>query len=99
MQACSKMLTLPRIQYVGTSHCIGSRKNNYALVSFTYNVGPGGARSVLRQVNAGRLQAAAETMRQYIHATERGPDGQPLRDENGNIITRVQPGLVNRRRA
>ncbi len=56
-------------------------------------------KSVLRQVNAGRLQAAAETMRQYIHATVRGLDGQPQRDENGNIITRVQTGLVNRRRA
>jgi len=72
-----------------------------ALVSFTYNVGAGGARNVLRQVNAGNFQAAAAaaaSMQQYIHATVYGPDGQPQRDENGHIVTRALPGLVNRRR-
>jgi hypothetical protein len=27
----------------------------------------------------------------------RGPNGQPQRDANGHIITRVLPGLVHRR--
>ncbi len=68
-----------------------------ALVSFTYNVGAGGARHVLRQVNTGHLSNAAGTMTRYSHATVYGPNGQPERDANGHIITRVLPGLVSRR--
>jgi lysozyme len=68
-----------------------------ALVSFTYNVGPGGARNVLRQVNAGRFPSAVQTMMQYIHATVYGPNRQPEQDTNGRVVTRVLPGLVTRR--
>ena len=68
-----------------------------ALVSFTYNVGAGGARNVLRQVNSGHDDQAVHTMLQYTHATVRGADGQPVRDEDGNVVTRELPGLRHRR--
>jgi lysozyme len=68
-----------------------------ALVSFTYNVGAGGARNVLRQVNDGSDDQAAHTMLQFTHATVRGADGQPLRDADGNVVTRELPGLLHRR--
>jgi lysozyme len=74
-----------------------TREQFDALVSFTYNVGAGGARNVLRQVNDGDLDRAVHTMQQFTHATVRGPNGQPQRDANGHIITRVLPGLVHRR--
>lgn len=69
-----------------------------ALVSFTYNLGAGGARSVLQQVNNGDLVGARESMLRYTRATQRNADGTPQRDANGNIITRELPGLVRRRR-
>jgi lysozyme len=68
-----------------------------ALVSFTYNVGAGGANHVLHQINAGQIAGAAHTMTGYTHATVYGPDRQPLRDRTGRIVTRVLPGLVTRR--
>jgi lysozyme len=69
-----------------------------ALVSFTYNVGGGGARSVFQLVDQGKLAAAADKMMEFVNATVYGPDRKPLRDQNGKIITRVLPGLVRRRR-
>jgi hypothetical protein len=50
-------------------------------------------------VNDGHLRQAARTMRQYVHATLRGRDGQPVRDRNGRVVTRILSGLVRRRRA
>lgn len=67
-----------------------------ALVSFTYNVGAGGARDVLRQVDSGNLNAAGDMMRRYVHATVHQPDGQPLY-RDGHIVTQTLPGLVRRR--
>jgi lysozyme len=69
-----------------------------ALVSFTYNVGGGGARNVFQLIDQGKLADAANAMTQYVHATVYGKDHKPLRDRNGKIITRVLPGLVRRRR-
>lgn len=68
-----------------------------ALVSFVYNVGAGNARTVLHEVNRGNFHGAAHHIRQYVHATVRAADGQPERDANGHIISRVLPGLVRRR--
>ena len=70
-----------------------------ALVSFAYNVGGAGGRGVFHEVNAGHLQQAARTIRQYVHATVRGRDGHALRDRNGRVVTRILHGLVRRRRA
>jgi GH24 family phage-related lysozyme (muramidase) len=67
------------------------------LVSFTYNVGAGGAHNVLHLVNAGQLSHAAHTMTRYTHATVYGANGQPQRDGSGHIVTRVLPGLIRRR--
>jgi len=80
-----------------THHRLTQRQFD-ALVSFTYNVGTGGARNVLRLVDQGHLEDAAHLMKQYTNATVYGADGQPERDKNGDIITRVLPGLVSRRR-
>lgn len=68
-----------------------------ALVSFTYNLGAGGARNVLREVDAGDLNGAANLMMRYVHATVYGKDRKPKRDKQGHIITRVLAGLVTRR--
>lgn len=60
-----------------------------ALVSFSYNVGPGNFNrsTLLKMVNAGRLKEAAEQFSRWTWATK--PNGQ-----------RIQlPGLVRRRRA
>ena len=70
-----------------------------ALVSFTYNLGPGGAHRVLRLVNSGHFAEAAQTMMQYTHATVRGANGRPKRDKTGHKITQVLRGLVTRRAA
>lgn len=70
-----------------------------ALVSFTYNLGPGGAHQVLRQVNSGHFTDAAQRMMQYIHATVRGPGGRAKLDKTGHKITQVLRGLVRRRAA
>ena len=68
-----------------------------ALVSFVYNVGSRGAHQVLRQVNAGHLDGAAQEMSLHVHATVRGPDRRPLRDAHGRVIKRILHGLVRRR--
>ncbi len=52
---------------------------------------------MLSIVNSGRLNEASVAISQYTHATVRGANGQPERDENGRVITRVLPGLVTRR--
>jgi lysozyme len=69
-----------------------------ALVSFTYNVGGGGARGVFLLIDQGKMADAANAMMKYVHATVYGKDRKPLRDRNGKIITRVLAGLVRRRR-
>lgn len=68
-----------------------------ALVSFSYNVGARGARNAFQQVDHGHLDRAVLTMMQFTHATVYGPDGRPVRDRNGRIVTRILPGLVSRR--
>ena len=68
-----------------------------ALVSFTYNVGAGGAREVLRLVDLGWFNQAAQTMMLYVHAAVYGKNRKQLRDKRGQIIMRVLPALVTRR--
>lgn len=67
------------------------------LAGFVYNVGATRARHVLRTVNRGELDRAADQMQNYIRATLRDADGRPVRDENGIVQMRVLPGLVRRR--
>jgi len=46
-----------------------TQKQFDALVSFTYNVGSGGAQDVLRLINQGQLAKAVNLMMLYVHAT------------------------------
>ena len=52
-----------------------------ALVSLAYNLGVGGATPILNLVKEGRIQEAAQEMKEYV------------RDSNGQVL----PGLVSRR--
>lgn len=63
-----------------------------ALVSYTFNVGRGGARNALRAADRGDWEAVARHMRSMVYVRPR--------DAQGNRLTPVRlPGLVNRRRA
>lgn len=68
-----------------------------ALVSFTYNVGPSGARLVLMDVNAGNINAAAARMLRYNKYTPVDQKGKPLKDKSGKDISKVSAGLTRRR--
>lgn len=61
-----------------------------ALVSYTYNVGAGGARSVLDAANAGDNVQVARRMEQTVYVHPVDPNGRPL-------PARRVPGLVSRR--
>ncbi|WP_436017899.1 lysozyme [Trinickia sp. LjRoot230] len=62
-----------------------------ALVSFTYNLGATGARSVLHTANRGEDTRVANQMEQYVYA-------HPRDDRGRRLPPRRQPGLVTRRR-
>lgn len=63
-----------------------------ALVSFTFNVGAGGARRTLAAANRGVSQEVVRRINEAVYVHPRNSQGRPLQP------VRV-PGLVNRRRA
>jgi GH24 family phage-related lysozyme (muramidase) len=60
-----------------------------ALVSFTYNVGPGHAKSVFHLINKGHFDKVPAKMKEFVYAT--------IQDNKGHKRKMLAKGLVSRR--